>query len=114
MGIGFKVLPSDLWRRLNLQGDRFDVEPDMAARALRLGYRIHEVPIAYYARSRAEGKKLTWLDGLRALGTLLQLRLRSDAGLFGATPDWAYHRARQGDLPRHHPPARRPGTQPAG
>jgi dolichol-phosphate hexosyltransferase len=103
MESGFKVLRSDLWRRLNLQGDRFDVEPDITARALRLGYRIHEVPIRYYARRRAEGKKLTWLDGVRAMGTLAQLRLKSDTALFGTAPDWSYHRGRQGELARQHP-----------
>src|SRR5205814_8506023 len=60
METGYKVLRSDLWRRLGLSGTRFDIEPDITARVLRLGYRIHEVPIHYYARSRAEGKKLTW------------------------------------------------------
>jgi glycosyltransferase involved in cell wall biosynthesis len=103
MESGFKVLRSDLWRRLNLEGDRFDVEPDITARALRLGYRIHEVPIRYYARGRADGKKLTWLDGVRAMGKLAQLRLRSDAGLFGTAPDWGYHRNRQSELARRHP-----------
>lgn len=108
MESGYKVLRSDLWRRLNLRGDRFDIEPDITARALRLGYRIHEVPIRYYARSRAEGKKLTWLDGVRALRTLGQLRLRSDAALFGAAPDWGYHRERQVELARQHPLVARP------
>jgi glycosyltransferase involved in cell wall biosynthesis len=103
MESGFKVLRSDLWRRLNLQGNRFDIEPDITARALRLGYHIHEVPIRYYARSREEGKKLTWLDGVRALGTLVQLRLRPDSGLFGTAPDWTYHRQRQLQLARQHP-----------
>jgi len=72
---GYKALRSDLWKRLNLRGSRFDIEPDITARVLRLGYRIHEVPISYYARSREEGKKLTWVDGLQALGSLLRLRL---------------------------------------
>jgi len=108
MESGFKVLRSDLWRRLNLQGNRFDIEPDITSRALRLGYHIHEVPIRYYARSRAEGKKLTWRDGVRAMGTLVQLRLKSDTGLFGTAPDWSYHRARQADLGRRHPLVARP------
>jgi glycosyltransferase involved in cell wall biosynthesis len=103
METGFKVLRSDLWRRLNLQGNRFDIEPDITARALRLGYHIHEVPIRYYARSRAEGKKLTWRDGVRAIATLLTLRLKGDSALFGTTPDWSYHRARQIELARQHP-----------
>jgi dolichol-phosphate hexosyltransferase len=103
METGYKVLRSDLWRRLNLQGTRFDIEPDITARALRLGYRIHEVPIHYYARSRDEGKKLTWLDGVRALGTLAGLRLKSDEDLFGQTADRDYHRQRQAELSRQHP-----------
>ena len=100
---GYKALRSDLWRRLNLSGNRFDIEPDITARVLKLGYRIHEVPIRYYARSRAEGKKLTWLDGVRAIGTLLRLRLSSGGRLFGAAYDQQYHRGRQTELARRHP-----------
>src|SRR5205807_1669655 len=98
---GYKVLRSDLWKRLNLKGSRFDIEPDITARVLRLGYRIHEVPIRYYARSRAEGKKLTWQDGVQALGTLARLRLASDAELFGPEHDKDYHRERQHALAMH-------------
>ena len=100
---GYKALRADLWRRLNLQGERFDIEPDITARVLRLGYRIHEVPIRYYARSRAEGKKLTWLDGLRAIGELVRLRLTPYGGLFGRTADPGYHRERQRQLSLRHP-----------
>jgi dolichol-phosphate hexosyltransferase len=103
METGYKVLRSDLWKRLNLHGTRFDIEPDITARALRLGYRIHEVPIRYYARSRDEGKKLTWRDGVRALGALARLRLSSDTDLFGASVDHGYHRERQAELSRQHP-----------
>ena len=45
----------------------FAIEPEIAARVLRAGERIYEVPISYTARSREEGKKLTALDGLRVL-----------------------------------------------
>ena len=100
---GYKALRSDLWRRLNLQGRRFDIEPDITARVLRLGYRIHEVPIRYYARTREEGKKLTWRDGLRAVYELLRLRLRTYRGLFGANADRGYHRERQRQLSLRHP-----------
>ena len=103
METGYKVLRSDLWRRLNLRGSRFDIEPDITARVLRLGYRIHEVPIGYYARSREEGKKLTWRDGVHAMTTLLRLRMTSDARLFGEIRDAEYHRARQEELSRAHP-----------
>lgn len=100
---GYKALRADLWRRLDLQGDRFDIEPDITARVLRLGYRIHEVPIRYYARSRAEGKKLTWLDGVRAIGKLLALRLTPYGRLFGRISDRGYHRERQRELALRHP-----------
>ena len=103
METGYKVLRSELWKRLNLQGSRFDIEPDITARTLRLGYRIHEIPIRYYARSREEGKKLTWLDGVRAVGVLLRLRLTSDDTLFGAAADRQYHRERQLELAGRHP-----------
>ncbi|TMD73431.1 MAG: glycosyltransferase family 2 protein [Chloroflexi bacterium] len=100
---GYKALRADLWRRLNLQGNRFDIEPDITARVLRLGYRIHEVPIRYYARSRAEGKKLTWLDGVRAFGKLFLLRFTPYGQLFGGIADPGYHRERQRELALRHP-----------
>ncbi len=114
METGYKVLRSDLWRRLSLKGRRFDIEPDITARILRLGYRIHEVPIHYYARGRDEGKKLTWVDGVRALGTLWRLRLASDSSLFGTAPDWDYHRDRQSELARQHPLVARSDSQSKG
>jgi glycosyltransferase involved in cell wall biosynthesis len=103
METGYKVLRSELWKRLNLQGKRFDIEPEITARVLRLGYRIHEVPIQYYARSREEGKKLTWMDGLKALGALIRLRFLTNRRLFGSAMGDEYHRQRQVDLASHHP-----------
>jgi glycosyltransferase involved in cell wall biosynthesis len=100
---GYKVLRSDLWKLLNLAGRRFDIEPDISARVLRLGYRIHEVPIRYYARSREEGKKLGWRDGLQAIATLIRLRFTSSRALFGAARNDDYHRRRQADLASQHP-----------
>ena len=103
METGYKVLRSELWKRLNLSGARFDIEPDITVRILRLGYRIHEVPIRYYARSREEGKKLTWRDGVEALGTLIRLRMTSDQTLFGPSLDSEYHKRRQLELASQHP-----------
>ncbi len=96
METGFKAMRTELMRRLSLHGDRFDIEPEITARVLRLGYRIHEVPITYYARSREEGKKLTWVDGAHALGTLLRLRLSSKHRLFGVEDP--YHGLRLKEL----------------
>ncbi len=103
METGYKVLRSDLWKRLNLQGTRFDIEPDITARVLRLGYRIHEVPINYYARGREDGKKLTWRDGVHALTALMRLRMASDQDLFGGEHDHQYHRERHAQLAAQHP-----------
>jgi dolichol-phosphate hexosyltransferase len=103
METGYKALRSGLWTRLCLDGERFAIEPDITSRVLRLGYRIHEVPISYYARSRAEGKKLTWRDGVHALAALASRRLRSTRGLFGVAADVSYHRSRQEALARRHP-----------
>ncbi|HEU0246203.1 MAG TPA: hypothetical protein VFR38_03885 [Gaiellaceae bacterium] len=50
-------------------------EPEIAARVLRAGERIHEVPISYKARGRDAGKKLTAFDGVRVLRTLVRCRV---------------------------------------
>jgi dolichol-phosphate hexosyltransferase len=92
MESGFKAMRADLMRQLGLKGDRFDIEPEITGRVLRLGYRIHEVPITYYARGRGEGKKLTWRDGVIALLTLVRIRLTPHSWLFGE--DTRYHAAR--------------------
>ena len=72
---GYKLLPLELWRKLDLRANGFELEPEVTAKLLRLGCRIYEVPISYTARGRDEGKKLTWRDGLRALLTIIRIRL---------------------------------------
>jgi glycosyltransferase involved in cell wall biosynthesis len=96
METGFKVMRTSLMRRLGLRGDRFDVEPQITGRILRLGYRIYEIPIDYAARTREQGKKLTWRDGVKALFVLLRVRLASRSSLFGQADD--YHRRRLDNL----------------
>ncbi len=70
-----KVLSTDLFRSLKLRERGFAIEPEIAARVLRAGERVHEIPISYRARSRSEGKKLTAADGVRVLRTLLRCRV---------------------------------------
>ena len=70
-----KAMSTELFRSLRLRERGFAIEPEIAARVLRSGVRIHEVPISYRARSRDEGKKLTSVDGLRVLRTLLRCRV---------------------------------------
>jgi glycosyltransferase involved in cell wall biosynthesis len=70
-----KAMRTDLFCSLPLRERGFAIEPEIAARVLRAGERIHEVPISYRARSREAGKKLTAYDGLRVLRTLVRCRL---------------------------------------
>jgi dolichol-phosphate hexosyltransferase len=70
-----KAMRTELFLSLPLREKGFGIEPEIAARVLRAGHRIYEVPISYRARTRREGKKLTALDGLRVLRTLVRCRL---------------------------------------
>ncbi|MBI2186618.1 MAG: glycosyltransferase family 2 protein [Acidobacteria bacterium] len=72
----YKVMRADVARSLELTAERFDIEPEITARLLRLGYQIYEVAVRYDARSRRQGKKIRWRDGVRALQVLLRERLR--------------------------------------
>jgi dolichol-phosphate hexosyltransferase len=72
----FKLMPLALYRDLDVRSAGFGMEAEITAKLLRRGVRPYEVPISYRARSREEGKKLTWRDGVQALWILLRTRLR--------------------------------------
>jgi len=72
---GHKAMRTELFRSLKLRERGFAIEPEIAARLLKRKIRIFEVPITYKARSREQGKKLTALDGLRVVRTLLRCRV---------------------------------------
>jgi glycosyltransferase involved in cell wall biosynthesis len=74
----YKLMPLKLWRDLDLRSSGFEIEPEITAKLLKRGHRIFEVPISYAARSREEGKKLTWRDGIRAVTTLTRIRVRAE------------------------------------
>jgi glycosyltransferase involved in cell wall biosynthesis len=76
MEVGYKAIRGDIARGLELVSEDFRIEPEITARVLSIPHlRIYEVPIAYYGRTFAEGKKITWRDGLRAVWALLRFRL---------------------------------------
>jgi len=75
MMTGQKAMSTELFRSLELRARGFAIEAEITARLLRGGVRIYEVPITYTARSREEGKKLTAVDGLRVMRTLLRCRV---------------------------------------
>jgi len=70
----YKMFRTDVLRAMNLRAERFEFCPEVTAKARRAGYRIVEVPISYQARTLAEGKKITWRDGLEAIWTLVKYR----------------------------------------
>src|SRR3954465_369488 len=70
-----KAVRTDIFKSLPLKEAGFAIEPEITARLLQRGERIYEVPVRYKARPTEEGKKLTWVDGLRVLRTLVRCRL---------------------------------------
>lgn len=70
----YKIFKTKLLRELNLKCNRFEFCPEVTAKVLLRKIKIHEVPITYIPRSRKEGKKIRWYDGVIAIWTLLKYR----------------------------------------
>jgi glycosyltransferase involved in cell wall biosynthesis len=75
METGYKAFRADVLRDLPLRERGFGIEPEITATVCKRGLRIYEIPIAYYGRTYAEGKKITWRDGFKAIYVLLRVRL---------------------------------------
>jgi glycosyltransferase involved in cell wall biosynthesis len=75
MEVGYKVFRSEVLKRIKLKSDRFGFEPEITMKVAKQGCRIYEVPISYHGRTYAEGKKITWRDGIAALYCLIRFRL---------------------------------------
>ena len=73
----YKIMRLDVARSLRLEANRFDIEPQITARLLRAGHRVTELPVRFEARTRKQGKKIGWRDGVRALNVLVAERFRS-------------------------------------
>lgn len=71
----YKVFRREIIQAITIQEDRFGFEPEITAKVARAGVRIYEVPISYYGRTYAEGKKINWRDGVRALVCILKYNL---------------------------------------
>ncbi|MCK4353460.1 glycosyltransferase family 2 protein [candidate division WOR-3 bacterium] len=69
----YKVLKKDVLKTIKLTSQRFDFEPEITAKILRKGYKIHELPITYHPRTH--GKKIGYKDGIKAVLTLIKYRL---------------------------------------
>ena len=76
METGYKAMRTEVLRSLDLRQDGFGIEPEITGKVCKRKLRIYELPIAYYGRSYAEGKKITWRDGVKAILVLFSVRLR--------------------------------------
>jgi glycosyltransferase involved in cell wall biosynthesis len=72
----FKLMPVELYRSLGIRSHGFGMEAEVTGKLLRRRIRPYEVPISYRARTREEGKKITWKDGVEALWILGRERAR--------------------------------------
>ena len=74
----YKVMKSDIVRKITIQENRFGFEPELTAKLSKIpDIVIYEVGISYYGRTYKEGKKIGWRDGFRALYAILKYNLSS-------------------------------------
>jgi glycosyltransferase involved in cell wall biosynthesis len=74
METGYKAFRAEVLRSLDLREDDFGIEPEITGKVCKRGLRVYELPIAYYGRTYAEGKKITWRDGFKAIRVLFRVR----------------------------------------
>lgn len=74
METGYKLFKKDVFKKVFINSDRFDFEPEVTAKILKLKIPIVEVPITVKPRTYEEGKKIEWKDGLMAIWTLFKYR----------------------------------------
>ena len=72
METGYKVFKKEILEHLHLKSNRFGFEPEVTAKIAKMNYRIYEVPISYSGRDYWEGKKIKWMDGMKAIFSILR------------------------------------------
>lgn len=70
----YKVFRAEVFKRVQIKSNRFEFEPEITAKVLKQRVRFYELPISYYGRDYAEGKKITWKDGFHAIWALVKYR----------------------------------------
>jgi glycosyltransferase involved in cell wall biosynthesis len=76
METGYKIFRIEVLRQIEIESERFGFEPEITAKVARLRCRIFEQPISYSGRDYDEGKKITWRDGVAALGHIIRFTVR--------------------------------------
>jgi glycosyltransferase involved in cell wall biosynthesis len=72
METGYKVFKKEVLDHIHLKSNRFGFEPEVTAKIAKMSCRIYEVPISYSGRDYWEGKKINWIDGLKAIFSILR------------------------------------------
>lgn len=78
METGYKVFKADVLKTIPIRSRRFGIEPEITAKIAKRNCVIYEVPISYYGRTYAEGKKINWKDGISAIYTIFKYWLVDD------------------------------------
>lgn len=76
MEVGYKVFRTEVLKSIGIESQRFGFEVEATVKVAKKKYRIYEVPISYYGRTYAEGKKITWKDGFAAFYFLVRFWLK--------------------------------------
>jgi hypothetical protein len=76
METGYKAFKASVIKSTQIEEDRFGFEPEITAKLARMGCRIYEVGISYSGRTYAEGQKINWRDGVRAISAIVKYNLR--------------------------------------
>jgi dolichol-phosphate hexosyltransferase len=79
-----KLIPMSMWRDLKLTERGFGLDTEITALLLRRGVRPFEVPVAYYGRSHADGKKITWRDAFACARILVRVRIGREDRVSGS------------------------------
>lgn len=74
METGCKIFKREVIENINLKSKRFDFEPEITAKILKKGFKIKEIPIDFKPRTFKEGKKITWIDGIKAAYYLIKYK----------------------------------------
>lgn len=70
----YKVFRADVLKSIQLRCERFEFCPEVTAKVLKKGYKIHEIPVSYHPRNIQNGKKIKLRDGIEAIWTLIKYR----------------------------------------
>jgi hypothetical protein len=76
----YKAFQREVHQSLDLREDRFGFEQEITIKTARGGWRVYQMPISYYGRTYAEGKKITWKDGFRAFWCIVRYALAARQG----------------------------------